>query len=214
MNYQISAKVTLGLGVTVGQLYVNEQSQVVVTNLTSTNSFITTKVLPQTYAGPTLRASYRTNEKTDISLTLGAEYRTYDDGSSEFGPVFALTGSYRPFEGTSFTLEAHRREQNSAVISGANYISTGASLSARQRFRDRLFGTLTASYDNADYVPTSRSAHTTRNDDYFLLRPGLEAIFGRSWTVGIFYQFRQDISSEEGYSFVNNQVGIQAAWGY
>ena len=184
-NYQISPKVTLGLGVTYGQLSVSDQTTHVVTNATRTNTFVTVKDSTQSYIGPTLRASYRTSEKTDVSLSVGAEYRTYADDSSSFSPVFSLVGSYRPFEGTSFTIEGHRREQNSAVLNGANYISTGGSLSVRQRLRERLFGTITASYDNADYEPVQRNVSVTRQDDYFLLRYGVEAIVGRSWTIGL-----------------------------
>lgn len=213
VNYQISPKVTLGLGVTYGQLSVSDQTAHVVTNATSTNTFITVKDSSQSYVGPTVRASYKTTEKTDISLSVGAEYRMYSDGSSSFSPVFSLAGSYRPFEGTSFTIEGHRREQNSAVVSGANYISTGGSLSVRQRLRERLFGTITASYDNADYEPARRNVSVTRQDDYFLLRYGVEAIVGRSWTIGLFHQYREDISTDKSFSFSNNQVGIQAAWG-
>ena len=213
VNYQISPKVTLGLGVTYGQLSVSDQTTHVVTNTTRTNTFITVKERSQSYVGPTLRASYKTTEKTDISLSVGAEYRMYSDGSSAFSPVFSLAGGYRPFEGTSFTIEGHRREQNSAVLSGANFISTGVSLSARQRLRERLFGTITASYDNADYEPARRNVSVTRQDDYFLLRYGVEAIVGRSWTIGLFHQYREDKSSDKSFSFSNNQVGIQAAWG-
>jgi hypothetical protein len=209
-NYQISPKVTLGLGLTYGQLSVAEQG--VVTNRVSTN--VVTRTRTQSYVGPTLRATYKTTEKTDVALSFGGEWRMYEDGSDSFGPVFSLSGSYRPFDGTSFTLEGHRREQNSAVISGANFVATGASFGARQRLRDRLFGTATVSYENSDYEPTRGDVKTTRQDDYYLLRCGLEAILGRSWSIGLFYQYREDISSDESYSFSNNQVGIHAAWGY
>ena len=214
MNYQISPKVTLGLGVTYGQLFVAEQTPHAVIIGNTTNRFITTQTEPQTYVGPTLRASYQTTAKTELSLSFGGEWRQYSDGSSSFGPVFSLAGTYRPFEGTSVGLEAHRRQQNSAVLNGANFDSTGLSLSARQRLRDRLFGTVSATFDRSDYLPAHRGVQTTRRDDYFLLRYGLEAIVGRSWTIGVFHQFRQDVSTDKSFSFNNNQVGIQAAWGY
>jgi hypothetical protein len=179
----------------------------------TTNQF-TTKTRAQTYVGPTLRAEYKTTEKTDISLTFGGEWRSYSDGSDSFGPVFSLAGNYRPFEGTTLTLEGHRRQQNSAVVNGANFISTGVSTSLRQRLRERLFGTFAVTYDHLDYEPVSRDAETDRRDDYFLLRCGVEAIVGQSWSIGLFYQYREDISTDETYSFNNNQVGIQAAWGF
>ncbi len=208
-NYQITPKVTLGLGVTVGQLFVEEQ----ILRPGTTNQ-VTSETRVQTYVGPTLRASYKTTEKTDVSLSLGGEWRKYDDGSDSFGPVFSLAGSYRPFEGTSFTIEGHRRQQNSAVINGANFITTGSTLGSRQRLRENLFGTLALTYDHSDYEPTRDDVQTDRADDYFLLRCGLEAILGRSWSLGVFYQYRENISTDENYSFQNNQVGIQAAWGY
>jgi hypothetical protein len=225
-NYQISPKVTLGLGLTVGQLLVDQQMQesFVIPSWTNQNTgFVTdaktnqvTKVVTrkQTYFGPTLRANYKTTEKTEVSITFGGEWRSYDDGRSSFGPVFSVNGSYQPWQGTRFSLEAHRREQNSAVLSGANYISTGVSLSGRQELAQRLSGHMQVSYDNAAYKPTSRGISTSREDDYYLMRYGLDAILGRSWTIGVFHQYREDISSEKSFSFRNNQVGIQAAWGY
>ena len=214
VNYQISPKVTLGLGLTYGELLVGERTSHSVTNGTNITTFTTVKPQPQTYLGPTLRASYKTTEKTDVSLSVGAEWRMYSDGSSAFSPVFSLAGTYRPFEGTSLAIEGHRRQQNSAVLNGANFISTGASISVRQRLRERLFGTMSVTLDNSDYQPAHRGVQTTRQDDYFLLRYGVEAIVGRSWSVGLFHQYREDISTEKNFSFNNNQVGIQASWGY
>ena len=208
-NYQISPKVTLGLGATYGQLDVFEE----VLKAGSTNQTTREKSL-QRYVGPTVRASYRTTEKTDIALSVGGEWRVYADGDTRFAPVFALSGTYRPWEGTTFTVEGHQREQNSAVIAGANYTTTGASLSVRQRLRERLFGTASFTYDFSDYEPVEEGTEVDRQDDYFLLRCGLEVILGQSWSVGVFYQYRQDVSTDESYSFQNNQVGIQAAWGY
>ena len=73
---------------------------------------------------------------------------------------------------------------------------------------------MSTTFDQLEYLPAHRGVQTTRGDDYFLLRYGLEAIVGRSWTIGVFHQFRQDVSTDKSFSFNNNQVGIQAAWGY
>ena len=209
MNYQVSPKVTLGLGLTLGQLYVGQQS-----SLPGTNQTIIVTREAQTYIGPTLRASYRTTEKTDVSLSVGTEWRTYPSGDTTVKPIFALSGTYRPFDGTALSIEGHQHIENSAVISGANYITTGASLSVRQRLIDRLSGTFSFTYDHSDYAPVSAGVTTTRVDDYFLLRTGLDATLGRSWTVGVFYLYREDVSTDSNYSFQNNQVGLQATWAY
>lgn len=211
-NYQVSPKLTLGLGASYGQLIVSEQSQFTYTNTVATNSVTRTTPRGQTHVGPTMRLGYKTSAKTDLNVSLGGEWRFYPDDSTSFSPVFSVAGSYRPFEGTALSIEAHRREQNSAVINGANYISTGISFSARQQFQERISGTISFTYDNSEYVAARRGVNPTRNDDYFLLRYGLEAIIGRSWTIGVFHQYRKDISTDKSFSFSNNQVGIQAAW--
>ena len=219
-NYQVTPKTTLGVGVTVGQLFVSEETRRMVvrtnpiTSVVRTNFITMTGTRPQTYVGPTIRASYQTTEKTDVSLSFGGEWRTYDDGSSSFGPVFSLTGSYRPFETTTFSIEAHRREENSVVLSGENFISTGASLAVRQKIRQRLSAHASFSYDNRAYKAARRGVDSGRSDDYFLLRYGLDVIVGRSWTIGVFHQHRDNTSSDDRFSFASNQVGIQAAWGY
>jgi hypothetical protein len=225
-NYQFSPKVSFGLGVTYGQLSVSQQDrrQIIIparTNDTTgvvaparTNIVTSVITRPQTYIGPTLRATYKTTEKTDLSLSFGGEWRTYEDGGSSFGPVFSLMGTYQPFQATSFSIEAHRREQNSAILSGQNYISTGVSVAMRQQLRDRLSGHVSLTFENAAYKATQRGVNATRNDDYFLMRYGLDAIVGRSWTIGVFHQYREDVSSDKTFSFKNNQAGIQATWAY
>ena len=210
VNYQISPKVTVGLGLTVGQLYVDQQTSETV----GTNTFITTQVEPQTYLGPTLTARYQSTEKTDVSLSVSEEWRSYPDGNTSIKPVFTLAGSYRPFDGTAFGLSAYQTIENSAVISGANYTTTGCAVSARQRLRDRLFATFGFTYNYSVYAPTTTGVVTSRVDDYLLLRTGLEATVGQNWTVGIFYQFSQDVSTDKTYSYHDTQVGIQAGWAY
>ena len=84
----------------------------------------------------------------------------------------------------------------------------------RQKLRDRLSAHASFGYDNREYKSAGSGPDSDRTDDYFLLRYGLDAILGRSWTIGIFHQYRDNTSSDKSYSFENNQFGIQAAWGY
>jgi len=214
VNYQLSPKVTLGLGGSVGQLFVTEESQFQYVAGTNTNTVVRTGTQTQTHFGPTFRASYRTTEKTDVSISVGGDWRRYPGGQSSFDPVFSITATYRPFETTAFSFEAHRQEQNSAVLNGQNFISTGFSLAMRQKLWDRLTGHFTFSFNNSEYKSTQRNVRATRSDDYFLLRYGLDAIIRQSWTVGIFHQYREDTSSDESFSFENNQAGIQVSWLY
>ncbi len=210
LNYQFTPKVTLGLGVSVGQLTVGR------TPAPLTN-FIGTAQAPegdvQTFVTPSLRAGYKTTEKTDVSLSVGGEWRMFEDGSSSFGPVFSVTGSYRPTDTTDLSFEAHRREQNSAVLGGQNYIATGFGVRVGQRFRERYRASMSFTYDNAEYQSAQRGISASRVDDYFLLRYGVDMILATSWTVGLFHQYRVNESSS-GFNFSNHQINLQTIWSY
>jgi len=209
VQYQIAPKVLVGLGFTVGELTVDDTPP----PLLGIGPAPVRTGNTQMYYTPSVRASYRTTEKTDVALSVGGEWRNYQDGRSAFGPVFSLAGNYHPREDVTVSLEGHRREQNSAVLGGQDYITTGFGASGSYQFHERYRAHVSFTYDNAEYQAAKRGITATRVDDYFLLRYGADVILGHSWTLGIFHQYRVNESSS-GFNFENNQVGLQTVWAY
>jgi hypothetical protein len=207
--------VRLGLGVSVGQSIVDETPLYLIdTNGIGPRQVSTIREgHTDTFVTPSLRAAYHSTEKTEVSVSVGGEWRNYEDGESHFGPVFTVAGSYKPWEHTTFSMEGHRREQNSAVLGGQNYVTTGFSIGASRRFRDRYRVQTRFTYDNADYRDARDGVSADRQDDYVLLRSSVDAIFAMNWTVGVFHQYRVNESSST-YDFDNHQAGIQAVWSY
>jgi hypothetical protein len=209
VHYQVTPKVRLGLGVSVGQLKVSETPGPLadfIGNVPANESV-------QTFVTPSLRGGYRTTEKTDVTLSVGGEWRFFEDGGSRFGPVFSLAGTYRPTDTTDLSLEAHRREQNSAVLGGQNYVTTGFGVRVGQRFRERYRASVSFSYDEAVYESAKSGVAATRQDDYFLLRYGVDMILATSWSLGVFHQYRAN-SSTDGFDFDNHQISVQTVWSY
>jgi hypothetical protein len=196
-NYQLSSKVTTGLGVTLGYLDAEHFAA-------------------QTYEQLLVRATYKVTFKVDLTASGGGELRQYGaGGGSTFGPIFSLGGSYFPWEGLSFNVEGHRRNQNSAYLVGQNYISTGFSLSARQRIGYRFFASLSGSYENNAYESAQQNVTATRNDQYYLVRAGLDANLTERWTAGLFYYHRTNRSEGAGaLPFSNNQFGLQTSYSF
>jgi hypothetical protein len=220
VHYAITPKVSLGFGISVGQLTVSRTPERLFrsgTNSTPGGSIGALRKQNeggvQTYVTPGLRASYRTTEKTDVALAAGGELRFFEDGSSNFGPVFSLIGTYRPSDSTDLSLEAHRREQNSAVLGGQNYISSGFGVRVGQRFRERYRASVSFTYDNLEYESAKSGVSANRADDYFLLRYGMDMILATSWTLGVFHQYRAN-SSTSSYDFENHQISMQTVWSY
>jgi len=193
VDYLWTPKTTVGLGLTLGYRDVDQNPG-------------------QTYEQFLTRVSYGYSGKTDFHATFGGELAQYggSGGRSSFGPVFSLGVGYRPYDATTVSLEAYRRDQNSAVLAGQNYTTTGVSASARQRFLHKMFFTLGGGYDNLDYHATTTGVSANREDNYLFLRFNFEWNVTPRWLVGAFYLRRENHSNTLPFS--NNQVGVQSAF--
>jgi hypothetical protein len=193
LNYLAGAKVVLGLGLTFGYADVERNPG-------------------QQYQRLLLRAVYNLTYKLDLTASVGGEFRQYKDGPDRFGAIFALGASYWPRDGTTISLNGHRDNRNSALLAGQNYISTGFGLSLRQRLLDRLFATLGATYEHAEYEPSIFGVAASRSEHYYLLRSSVDVAITNRWLAGLFYRHRENISNTSAFAFSNNQVGIQTSY--
>jgi putative beta-barrel porin BBP2 len=168
----------------------------------------------QTYQQALVRGSYQISGKLDVRSYLGLEVREYDGGISDtLDPVFNLALIYQVRPLTTFTLEAHRQDQPSPEGS-YNYKTLGFSGGVRQRFLGRLSASLSAGYDNVDYVQLSSTATLNRSDNYYSVRAGLDYEVDQHLTTSLFYIFQGDTSNVERFTYANNLAGLRVAWRY
>ena len=198
LNRLVTSKVTASIGTSFGYLDVRD-----------------TPPSHQEYERALLKLNYALSGKVDLDATAGAEFRQFGGGNSgsRATPVFGIGGAYRPFEGTTLTLEASRHDQVSAVISDQNYTSTGINAGIRQRFMDRFFASVNGAYENRDYYQaTLAGAPATRNDDFFLVRVMFGANIRKDWTADVFYQYEENVSTDLTHKFTDYQIGLQTSW--
>ena len=194
LNYLPSPKLGLGLGFAWGRFEVQDDPG-------------------QTYERILARALYRLSEKLDLTVVAGGELRQYDgDAADTSGLVFDLGGTFRPREGTSFQVEGHRRETPSAWTAGENYVNTGGSVGVRQRLAEKWTALLSLGYNHLDFQSVSATTTTSRSDDYFLARVGVDFRLNPEWTFGLLYQRQSDDSNVGIYNFSQNQVGLYVNW--
>jgi len=166
----------------------------------------------QTYQQLLARAIYRLTGKLYFNSALGVELREYGGGQSDtVKPLFSLTGTYDVREGTTLTLEAHRRDEPS-FYTGENVTDLGASIGARQLLFGRLYATAYLGYDYYEYATTAAGGSTTRTDNYFFGRLRFDYEFNRHVTGSLFYTYYRDHSNDVIYSFDDNVVGLQVTW--
>ncbi len=226
INHQISSKVNLGLGITLGKLDQDFGPA-------------------QTYERLLLRAVYTLTYKLDLTASAGGEWRQYrsfdqvvgrlviisgpptnsmtntvpivahEKASSSFAPVFNIGAIFRPREGTTINLEAHRSDQNSPTLAGYNYTLTGFSVGVRQKFLQRFSANFGGSYGNASYHAASKNRGLTREDSYYAVNAGVDALITKRWVAGISALHRSGNSSDSsGTIFDNNQVTVQTTYSF
>lgn len=194
-GYQYSPKLSIGFGFGLGYLDPQNSAQ-------------------QTYENANLRAMYRVVEKIDLTASAGLEWRQFrgSQGSSQY-PIFSIAGTFTPTPTTSLTLEAHRQQNSSIVYNSQNYTSTGFAVGAVQRIRERFSLTVSGSFDYVNYNAVQTGVATSRADEIIGARAELSYDLRPNWTVGVYYQ-RRDNLSDTALSFSNNQVGLLTVWSY
>ena len=154
VNYQFSEKLQFGLGGTLGFLEANQGDS-------------------QTYEQGLLRVIYAASDKLAFNASVGMETRQTNAGG-DFSPVFSLGLVYKPFDGTTISLDGRRRTYASAALTGQNYEATGLVASVSQRFMKKFNLSLAAGFEQADYKSALIGVAADRTDDYFFIRPGID----------------------------------------
>ena len=196
LNFTYSPKLTVGLGGTAGYNRVDSSSP------------------NQTFQQINARATYQATGKISLEGSVGVEFRQFSGdarGSVYISPVYEISASYQPFDGTTISLSGNRRTENSAVFAGQDYASTNISLNARQRFFQRLYLSFSIGYQNLSYFSTIDTGNASRDDDYVYLQPALDLTLTRYWTLGAYYLHRENETSAAAFGFDDNQYGLRTS---
>jgi len=193
LNYQYREKIVFGLGGTGGYNTVDGATP------------------DQVYEQANFRVGYNTTAKTNLAATVGLEFRQFANNSRGVyvSPVYTLSASYQPFEGTSISLVGSRHTSNSASLAGQDYAETQVNLAVSQRFLQRSSLGIAAGYENAEYFSTISGIAATRSDNYYFIEPTFDISITRFWTAGAYYLRRQNASSLDPFSFYDNQIGFR-----
>jgi hypothetical protein len=192
INYHYSEKLVLGVGGTGGYNTVDNNSSP-----------------DQTYEQANARLDYSATAKINLSASGGLEFRQFGNNSrgTYLSPVYTLSATYQPFDGTAITLNGSRHTANSASLAGQDYASTDINFAVNQRFMQRASLGFAVGYENADYFSAINGVAATRNDDYYYVEPSVDVKIMRFWTVGAYFLHRQNTSSFNFFGFYDNQVG-------
>jgi Putative beta-barrel porin 2 len=191
-DYQILQKVRLGPEFVVGFLNVVDSPN-------------------QTYQQLRARVSYQATGKLTFEGSAGVEFLQFDSQNKTLF-VFSAGGTYRPLDGTAIALRGYRNVYGSAALEGQNFIATGVELSVTQRFLHRFYVTVNTGYENDDYFAVAEDTDSDRVDNYVFVRPALAFAFTRWASISLFYEYRQNFSTDPDFPFSNNRCGGSLAF--
>jgi len=165
----------------------------------------------QTFEQANVRATYRATGKLTLIGEVGTELREMSIGDS-FTPIFMIEGAWQPRAGTSVDLSTRRSIYASAILDDQNYTATSLDLTVRQRITDYVDVSLSGGYVNTDYSATTAGVDAVREDNYYYIRPAVEWK-ALSWmSIGIYYEFSQDLSQGgQANSFSRDRGGLDIA---
>jgi hypothetical protein len=194
LNYQYSPKLVVAAGATGGRDVLNQANS------------------NQNFEQANLRASYNPTDKLNASGLVGLEFRQFDTGSHDsVTPVLDLSASYKPFDGTSISIDASRGTQTSAALLGQDYTSTQFQATAKQRLLQRVVLSFTAGYQNLDYFGAFTHTVASREDNYYFIQPAIDVRITNFWFAGAFFVHRENTSTFSNFGFNDTQVGIRTA---
>ncbi len=191
LNYELTPKVSLGVGPNFGWLDV----------VGSPN---------QTFQQFLTRVIYEATGKLTLTNVLGAEYRQFQSGGvgDRWAPILEFGGIYAATEKLEFQLRAFSGVQNSGALRGRNYELSGFQLGGQHEITKYLFASLNGGYEVADFYSTVPTIANNRTDDYFYIQPSL-IYRSKHLQVKVFYRYRDNQSTRTARTFTNNQAGVE-----
>ena len=194
LNYEVLSRMTVGVGGKLGYLQIKNQHQ-------------------QTFEQALARVQYRLSGKTELTASFGPEWRQFGHGvTRDLRPVGSLGRYYAPQDNTRITVGINRSEEISVSLLGQNYTATSAGARVFQKLFTKGVLTVGGGYQRVGFHAAGLAAPPARRDDDFWYGlAGFDWNFDRHWTVGVLYQHRENASSLPQFSFLNNQVSVQAS---
>lgn len=168
------------------------------------------------YVQPQLRVSYLALERRlTFDIHFGDEEREFLSAHPTYlnSPTLGALIAYKPFVGTSVTLNAGRQVSTSFFVDQITE-DTDWSVQLEQRLLRHFTIATGAGYSKSRYVATTNTVLAGREDYAYSYDVRLSSTFLRRGTITGFYQYTQNWSNVQGYSFASSQIGCEVGFKY
>lgn len=148
---------------------------------------------------------YDTTEKLALTFKIGSQDKQFDNEITGYDDSNNLTmdlqAKYRITVKTDLDIDLFRSNQESDSQDASEMVVLGGKLGYRQEVNEKIALTCELQYENSDY---SQISGGTREDDYYLLRPGVEYLF-KEWLMAEgAYSYEKRDSSNDLFDYDTN----------
>lgn len=199
INYQLSQKTTVGIGLSGGME--QDNGTVEFPNATSHQSGRQT----QTFARLLSDLSLNPTPLIAVGGEFGAEFRN-DDGGNSVNPIFNIHAGWAIRPRTSITVSAQETIQSSAAMAGQNYSSTAIQVGVAEQLGNRISVSTSFQYEYASYQAAGLDLSANRKDNLFSVQVGMSWALSPQWSATLAYVFANNSSSIEEFSFTSDEV--------
>jgi len=197
LNYQFWPRLDVGLGATFGYVNVETGSDMI-------------------YEQVQGRINWRATDKFSLQLHGGMEARQFlsTDADDVLNPIFGGVIQYQPFDFTRFSLNVDRTVATSLLTTNSQSQLT-ESIDVTGHWNQRLFKKVSLDLDGGYHIVTyvaAGTAATDRKDDYYTFNARLGCPLLKRGTVAVFYQYSDNSSTMENFTYSSSQVGFEVGY--
>ena len=147
-----------------------------------------------------------TTEKLSLLLKAGYQKRDFvlDTRADNDGFALDIQATYRYSQKTEGRFALHRTNEETDSITASDKDVWGATLNYRQKFNDKIEGTLDLTYEDATYTVISGAPE--RDETTFYVRPAIQYLFKEWMQADLSYSYEVVDSTIPEFEYETNTV--------
>ena len=186
-DYQIAPKTIIGVGAGFGVRHGQDSPD-------------------QIYEQAQVRATYNATAQLSLHANGGLEFDEIHS-VTKLNPVFGFGATYTIDPDDTLNIDAFRQNSISETVANETDEITGVNIDFKHRIYSSFSLGCSVSYSRTAFEAVAGSP--ARTDNYIVLRPSITYDFARWSQIELAYEFNEDLSSIDLFSFTENLASLQ-----
>jgi hypothetical protein len=161
------------------------------------------------------RVGWRATDKISLQASGGAQFTQFTEGGESplISPTFSAGIQYQPFEQTKISLGGSQSVTPSYYQNQVSVV-TAVNGDVRQRLLGKLYLDVNTGYTWNNYTSAATGVNANDSSDYYSINVQLSTVILKRGTVGVFYNYSDNMTSQPGLAYTSNQVGFNLGYRY